>query len=405
MLAALFSSTPAAATDITGTVAFQGNVVFAAPIAGIALSDLTASSGPGIEATGNGEHCDIVTNGSAPVGVGGAYPDSGSLSVELTIGHGGMVVPDGTCLVQLRAAGNDGGSVSARGTVTVEVTVADISGNATVIVPDDIVVRQSKTVAGVSTDCLKWIKKEVKFKGKCNYSLWKLGAVDGAAKCKNAGVEPLDCDPAGYVDAAVALSFGQMDQQVDSPTADSIDLDLLNNQSKCQRFLGKAAANFLARRDQLVQKTCVDTLNDTDACRSQATQDSAAKLSVIDNCANVGGDTQGTDVGSGLTLPDVAEPCRALCIDLGVLDRKCLKDCFELELSTFSDGAIGDVPECGNGVEQAGEGCDDGNVMNGDCCSATCTPGTPGVEAGNCGDLIDNDCDGLTDAADPIDCP
>jgi hypothetical protein len=35
----------------------------------------------------------------------------------------------------------------------------------------------------------------------------------------------------------------------------------------------------------------------------------------------------------------------------------------------------------------------------------TCTPGTPGVEAGNCADGIDNDCDGDVDAADLIDCP
>ena len=432
LLATCLSPTAATATDVTGTVTFQGNVVFAAPIAGIALSDLTASSGPGIEATGNGEHCTIVNNGSAPVSALGAYPDSGTLSVELQIGRGGNNDPDGTCIVQLRATGNDGGAVSARGTVTVEVTLADIQGNANVVVPDDIVVRQSKTEAGLDKDCLTWVKKQTKLRGKCNFSLWKFGGAEGSLKCKTPpDPEPLACDPADYAEAVLQLSFGQMNQQVDAINALAIDLDLLNDQSKCQRFVGKAAANFVIKRNLLVQKTCIDALADTDACRSAASQTAKPKLDLIDKCVTA----QGTDVDTGLTLADVDEPCRAQCIAAGTLDRKCLKDCFNLELSALSDGVIGDVPECGNGVEQAGEGCDDGNLANGDCCSSICavepagsqscgvgacevtvdqcnagepvicTPGTPGDESIACADGIDNDCDGLIDAADPIDCP
>jgi cysteine-rich repeat protein len=34
--------------------------------------------------------------------------------------------------------------------------------------------------------------------------------------------------------------------------------------------------------------------------------------------------------------------------------------------------ADGSLTECGNGVTEQGEACDDGNVLNGDCCSATC---------------------------------
>ena len=33
---------------------------------------------------------------------------------------------------------------------------------------------------------------------------------------------------------------------------------------------------------------------------------------------------------------------------------------------------IAPAPVCGNGVQQAGEQCDDGNLANGDCCSSTC---------------------------------
>lgn len=431
LVTALLAPAPAAALDITGTVSFQGNVVFDAPIPGITLADLTAASGPGIAATGNGEQCSIVTNGSAPVGIGGAYPDSGSLSVEMTIGRGGMNVPDGTCLLQLRATGNDGGAVSARGTVTVEVSVADIQGNATVIVPNDIVVRQSKTVAGLDKECLKWVKKEVKLQGKCNYLLWKLGGAVGSLKCKLNDPEPVNCDPADYAEEVLQLSFGQMNQQVDAMNADAVDLDLLGDQSKCQRYLGKAAANFLIKRNILVQKRCVAALADTEDCRAQAVQDAKAKLSLIDKCVT----NQGTDVMSGLTLADVDEPCRTQCIAAGVIDRKCLKDCFEFEVSTLSDGLIGDVPACGDGIVSAGEACDDGNVANGDCCSATCaaepagsqdcglgicsvtvdqcnagepvicTPGAPGDEGANCADGLDNDCDGLVDMSDPVDCP
>ena len=75
---------------------------------------------------------------------------------------------------------------------------------------------------------------------------------------------------------------------------------------------------------------------------------------------------------SGLTLPDVGDPCRTQCITGGDLDRGCLKDCFELELAALSDSTIGDIPECGNGIQQGAEGCDDGNVMSGDGCSDTC---------------------------------
>ena len=54
---------------------------------------------------------------------------------------------------------------------------------------------------------------------------------------------------------------------------------------------------------------------------------------------------------------------------------------------------------CGNGVVSPGEDCDDGNTVDGDGCSSTCH--TSEVD---CGDCIDNDGNGLVDAADPA-CP
>src|SRR4051794_17397528 len=86
VLASLASGV-ASATPVSGTITFQGNVVFAAPIAGIALSDMTVSSGPTIDHTGNGEKCEFTSQGSASVDGLGAY---GSLAVGVTVSHNGM---------------------------------------------------------------------------------------------------------------------------------------------------------------------------------------------------------------------------------------------------------------------------------------------------------------------------
>ncbi len=51
---------------------------------------------------------------------------------------------------------------------------------------------------------------------------------------------------------------------------------------------------------------------------------------------------------------------------------------------------------CGNGVVSPGEDCDDGNTAGGDSCPSTCRNGEL-----SCDDCIDNDGNGLVDAADP----
>jgi len=40
---------------------------------------------------------------------------------------------------------------------------------------------------------------------------------------------------------------------------------------------------------------------------------------------------------------------------------------------------------CGNGAVDAGEQCDDGNALNGDCCSSTCQRAPIGTSCGTCG--------------------
>jgi cysteine-rich repeat protein len=51
---------------------------------------------------------------------------------------------------------------------------------------------------------------------------------------------------------------------------------------------------------------------------------------------------------------------------------------------------------CGNGVVSPGEDCDDGNTVGGDACPSTCRNGEL-----SCDDCVDNDGNGLVDAADP----
>jgi hypothetical protein len=155
LLAGVFLSAPTSrASDITGTVTFDGNVVFAAPIPGITFTDLTVAPRTTAEATAPAEHCDVnsITAGS-PDGTGD-YGAS-SVTVNITIGRGGPNPPTGECILTLVATGTDGVSVSARGSQTVFLDATEIGTSATVAVPN-IIVRQSKAVAGVDSDCIRW---------------------------------------------------------------------------------------------------------------------------------------------------------------------------------------------------------------------------------------------------------
>ncbi|HYC55053.1 MAG TPA: myxococcus cysteine-rich repeat containing protein [Candidatus Binatia bacterium] len=359
-------ATDGAASDLVGTVVFTGQVTFQAPIPGITLDEIEVTPGTAAEPTGNGEQCEVLAVTSDYADISGVYPEAGTVSAQINLSRGGPTAPDGNCILTLNGQGNDGASISARGTVSVVVTAADIAANGTVAV-SDIVLRPSKTQAGLSSDCLKWIKKELKLRNKCNGLLLRLGSA-AADKCKHADPEPADCDDGDYVATVLALAHGDNDQQTDPMVAMAVDRELLSDQVSCQKYLGKAAVAFTAVRSKLVQARCVGPVADTQACRDQASQDASAKLSVIDNCST----QQLVDVDSGATVPDLGEPCDSQCISGGELDRRCIKSCFELELSAYTDGMIGDIPECGNSIVQAGEACDDGNLTSMDGCSPTC---------------------------------
>ena len=399
LLAGVFLAAPASrASDVTGTVTFDGNVVFAAPIPGITFTDLTVTPRTTAESTGNGEQCDVnaVTSGS-PDGTGD-YGAS-SVTVNITIGRGGPNPPTGECILTLVATGTDGAAVSARGSQTVFLDVTEIGTSATVAVPN-IIVRQSKAVAGIDSDCIRWAKKQLRVRSRCNFLLLKLGP---AALCKDFSAdEPVGCDPGQHVEAILALSHGANDQQTDPPSAEAVDFDDVGEQAVCQRLLGRAAFVFAMKRSKLVDRLCVDAGSDTEACRSARSNDAKSTLDPIDRCNTA----QLIDPMTGRTVPVVSAPCDA-CIVAGTLDRKCLKSCFQTALDELSDGFVGDIAVCGNGIQQPGEFCDDGNTSGLDCCSATCTVtgNTPVTEGPNgdatCTDGSDNDCDDATDGADP----
>jgi len=405
VIATLLVATPsrlAQANDFVGTVDFQGDVAFSVPIAGISEQDLAVSVKEATEATGQGTKCSITATTSDHADVAGNYPDAGSVDAAYFVERGGSKVPEGTCVTTIVAAGTDGVSVSARGTQTIFVDVNDVDASATVVVPT-IVVRQSKAIAGVDKDCLKWMKKQMKQRAKCSARLLKKG-VEQADKCKDAGPEPVvpaPCDPGDFVEAVLAFSHGDNDFQVNPLSTPDVDEITHKDQITCQKRFGKAAVNFIAKYTKLIDKKCVQAGLDSEDCRVALVNDKniKKKLDQIDKCVI----DQIVDGGTGTIIPDVGDPCMS-CISGSVLDRKCMKGCFESHLIVLGDGMVGDFPECGNGILQSPEFCDDGNLVNGDCCSDMCTVEAGSTEGPNgdatCSDLLDNDCDGNIDAAD-----
>jgi cysteine-rich repeat protein len=397
----LLTSQPAAAQDFVGTVHFQGTVSYADPNLDLLMpkEDLTVTVKSTVAASGPGVKCEIGTIKPDNPNPDGTYPEtSGDVSVQLTMRKEGM------CLVTVVAEGTDGVSISARGTTTVFVDPNDITSGET-FTGVDITLNRSKAVAGVTRDCLKWMRKQHKKRAQCNILILKKGGAIAVEKCKTAcspkdpNCQPVDCDPSGYIEDALALSFGGNNQQTDTINGLAIDRDLLADQFKCQKHFGLAAANYLKKRNQLVEVKCIEENLDSESCRATQSQEAKNTLDRITKCV---GD-QMVDPNSLLVVPDVTTPCDA-CIDWPTIDLKCVRSCFESVLDEYSDLIIGDVPECGNGIRQSPEQCDDGNLTDGDCCDSSCRlePGTTEGPSGDptCSDGLDNDCDGDIDGAD-----
>ena len=86
--------------------------------------------------------------------------------------------------------------------------------------------------------------------------------------------------------------------------------------------------------------------------------------------------TSGAAVDVGEALPNVNDGYGGSAPDLGA---------YELGSGLVPYGPRSGAPVCGNGVIEAGEGCDDANTTAGDGCDAACQPET-GTDAGSVGD-------------------
>lgn len=373
-----FGSSPAAALDVTGTVHFAGLVTGTASLP-IAPTSLAIEVLDDVDATGSGEKCTVVSKTSGAPDASGAYPAApGDVNVELLMERGGSKVPEGHCVVRVRVQGWDPPSDAYSGSRIVFVSAADISGGAT-ISGVDLPIRFSKAVPDLhqpeQKECFKWVKKQLAKRTKCNALLLKKGAVV-ADRCKDAGPEPAGCDPSDLVEAILRFAHDSNDQQTDPATAEAVDNSAtgLRDQVRCQKLFGKAAANYARKRIAKIRRKCLRRGADSRACRDQQSADSKKKLDKIDRCSGDQAVDLGTSTNTGRIVPDVESPCGDVCIDgSGVLDKKCLKSCFRLVLDDLTDGIIGEVPVCGNGIVQPPEQCDDGNTVSGDGCSDTCT--------------------------------
>ena len=98
-----FVTKSADAVDFVGTVDFQGDVIFSAPIAGISLEDLSISVKTETQATGQATKCEITGTTDDNADVAGNYPDTGSVDASYLVERGGPNLPEGACVTTLVA--------------------------------------------------------------------------------------------------------------------------------------------------------------------------------------------------------------------------------------------------------------------------------------------------------------
>jgi spore coat protein A len=195
----------------------------------------------------------------------------------------------------------------------------------------------------------------------CGNGLCEAGDGENCVTC------PDDCAGKQKGQAAKQFCCGFDDGQVTNPISCGDDV----NDDRCI----DASANLFCRVAMRVSACCGDKL-----CEGQETESSCAL-----DCA----------AAPPVCIP--TEDPELSCFD--DLDNDCndAVDCADANC----DAALGPLTTCGVGV------CESQGILT---CSGgaevdTCTPGAPGVEGpfgeASCSDLLDNDCDGLTDAEDP----
>jgi cysteine-rich repeat protein len=189
-----------------------------------------------------------------------------------------------------------------------------------------------------------------------------------------------------------SLSGGKrMRVLTDAATVVQIAVDFSSNDGS---FVGPAcSARFLVRSDGLgVHDATVSFGRGTEIHGSFFAPNGQIRLG---HHTDLFGRFWGEEIGSDFNVNVTGCDCGNGVVDPGeqcddgnnVDDDGCSSNC-RSELSFL----------CGNGVVDPGEECDDGNQVDGDGCTTACR-----LEE-ICNDLIDNDGDGLIDCLDP-DCP
>ena len=112
--------------------------------------------------------------------------------------------------------------------------------------------------------------------------------------------------------------------------------EMLNASLACQKRLDKGAPSFSS-----IAPECIS---------SPGAKSAKALGKITQLCSGV----DGTSVGSCASLPD------------------CVSASATADAQQLARLAFGGAAQCGNGIQELGETCDDGNTVDGDACPATC---------------------------------
>jgi|GEM_PF-1379598 len=209
----------------------------------------------------------------------------------------------------------------------------------------------------------------------------------------------IECTDQRATDQAVGLMYDRFNQA---------PFGTKNAVNKCQAAIGKEQQKFFAAKSKILGKCWAARLKGKHAnpCPNPGDGKAAAAIVKAETklrtalCKACGGADKLCGGGDDLAIPDLFVStlgCRALqvpdggpsCGAIGVLNTvgkvvDCVACVTEFNVDCVDRIAVEGVsdypaecngssaPVCGNGLTEAGESCDDGNLVDGDTCPSTC---------------------------------